>query len=640
MNYLKLYLLFGLPLLLRAGQPEMSFEPLPPDLPLRAARPCTATWLPQANVLQPYARSQFTALTRVGDRPERLNREFGFNAITVLPPDAHNVLTDVPLPLSEHLSEAQFREGVAAYQAAGYRLILYTSVMACGMCPEFQSGQLAREHPDWLQRDPKGNPVMVYGVPWLCPSTPARDYALERALRIAREYQADGILLDNNMFYATKDGWTCHCAACTRAFREYVRQRFGADRARRFFGAAPDDLQIPSQEGPLFALWLHWRNRVWGEVNESFRARLRRVNPRIMLLANTQYGFGDASLATDLQYESEDAVVSESCGLSSWQMSEKMVLGQALAAGRPLWNYIGTFVNASDYTGLKPPEVVGPLIAATLAHQARPWIVDGFDDGPTDPRARQAMSALLAWHHLHPELFTNTPWARMGAVLSLPSRNTLHRALIPPHLMSLFQAGIPVTALRDEELSSKQLRPLRMVTVETAACLDEAVAGTLAKWVRAGGVLIAAPDVGSYDSLGRRRPRSVLWKALGLEAAPARETAIGRGKVVAPEPGAFAQEVLRRGQPDSFLAIPVAGLEVAAYRAPHSLLLHFVRHEASVQPVVLRLPDSFRPARMTAQLFTPDSTDPKVLPLSSAPDGLRVALATVPAYGIIRIALR
>lgn len=109
---------------------------------------------------------------------------------------------------------------------------------------------------------------------------------------------------------------------------------------------------------------------------------------------------------------------------------------------------------------------------------------------------------------------------------------------------------------------------------------------------------------------------------------------------MAPEPGAFAQEVLRREEPDSFLAVPVSGVEVAPYRAPHSLLLHIVRHEPSVQSVVLRLPDTFRPAQMTAELFTPDSIDRKPLPLPSAPDGLRIALTTVPAYGVIKIALR
>jgi len=320
-------------------------------------------------------------------------------------------------------------------------------------------------------------------------------------------------------------------------------------------------------------------------------------------------------------------------------MSEKMALGQAMAAGRPLWNYIGTFVNAADYTGLKPPEVVTPLIAATIAHEARPWIVDGFDDGPTDPRARKEMSVLLSWHSAHPEFFTNAPWAQVGVVLSLPSRNALHRALIPFNLSALVQAGVPIIALRDEELSAKKLRPFRVLTIETAACLDETAARALAKWVRAGGILIAAPDIGSYDGLGRKRPASVLWQALGLDSPPAQEIAIGRGKVIAPQPAEFTRETLNRTQSDSFFPAPHAGVEVTPYRMAHSLLLQLIRHESSAPPLVLRLPGSFQPAEMTAQLFTPDSTDSKTLPLSAAADGITLSLAAVPAYGVIKISL-
>ena len=637
MRYLKLSLLFALPAVLNAAPPESPLEPVPPDLPLRASPPCVAPWLQSATVLQPVLHSQFTLLTRLGDRPRHLQQEFGFNVITIQPPDSHNC--DPGLSPADHLSEDQFRAGMAAFRAAGYHIILYTSIFANGQTPEWQSGQIAREHPDWSQRDPAGNPVLAYGQPWLCPSTGAREYALDRAVRIAREYQADGILLDNNEFYFAQAGWTCHCAACTRAFREYVRQRFGNERAKRFFGVSPGQLEIPSQEGPLFALWLHWRNRLWAEINESFRARLRQVNPRIMLLANTQYLFDNACLASDLQYEREDVVVSESVGLSSRGMSDKMLLGQAMAAGRPLWNYIGTFVNGADYTGLKPPEVVTPLIAATIAHEARPWIVDGFDDGPTDPRARKEMSVLLSWHSAHPEFFTNAPWAQVGVVLSLPSRNALHRALIPFNLSALVQAGVPIIALRDEELSAKKLRPFRVLTIETAACLDETAARALAKWVRAGGILIAAPDIGSYDGLGRKRPASVLWQALGLDSPPAQEIAIGRGKVIAPQPAEFTRETLNRTQSDSFFPAPHAGVEVTPYRMAHSLLLQLIRHESSAPPLVLRLPGSFQPAEMTAQLFTPDSTDSKTLPLSAAADGITLSLAAVPAYGVIKISL-
>lgn len=641
MSLLRFVFLCALPAALNAAPPETSWEPVPPDLPLPASAPCGSQWLAEANMLQPYGHSQFTMVTHLGDRPRRLQAEFGFNAITIQPPDSHNC--DTGLADRDRITEEQFRAAMAAYRAAGYHVLLYTSVEACGQTPEFQSGQVAREHPDWSQRDPKGNPVLVYGQPWLCPTGGARQYALDRAVRITRQYHPDGILLDNSEFFFAKDGWTCHCAACQQAFRDYVKKRFGVERTKRFFGVAPDRLEIPSDEGPLFALWLQWRNRVWAQVNESFRARLREIDPKIMVVANTQYLYDNACLATDLQYAHEDAVVSESVCLDSWQMSRKMMLGRALAEGRPLWNYIGTFTEADTYTGIKPPEVISPLIIATIAHQARPWIVDGFDDGHTDPRARQAMSKLLAWHNTHPQFYRNTPWARAGVVLSLASRNVLHRALIPEDLGALLSAGIPTAALRDEDLTAEKLRPFHIVTVETAACLGETSAKALAKWVRGGGTLVAAPDAGRYDVLGRKLPHSVLLEALGLEAAPPKEIGVGRGKVVSPAvspgQGAFSQTAVRLARADSFLVIPASGVEVVPYTAKHSLILHLLRHQAAARPIALRVPNEFHPATMNARLWTPDSERAQQVRLIATGVGFTLSLPTTPEYGVIEIPL-
>ena len=619
-----------------ANQYAAAVPSLPADLPLPKSSPQEAVWLRQATILQPYGHSAYTALVDVGDRPSRLQKDFGFNAIIVQPPDSHNTIAAA----GDQISEAQFRDGVSKYRDAGYRLILYTSLMANGLSPQFQSGELGRAHPDWRQVDAQEKPILVWGVPWLCPNSGARDLALERCLRIVRDYAADGVMLDNNQFFfAEGGGWTCHCDACTKRFREYVSRRFGVDGAKRCFGAEPNEITIPTDEGPLHALWLQWRNRVWADVNESFRARLRQENPDILFFANTQYAFDSAVLATDEQYEREDVVLSESCNLSSRQMSEKMVLGHALAAGRPLWNYVGTFAKPEDYTGLQPAEVIGPMIASTLAHGARPWIVDGFDDGPTNPDARLEMSRLLSWHATHQELFAADRWSSVATIISPISRNSLKRSLIPPHVASLQSAGTPVIALRDNDATADALRAFQVVTVETAGCLSDATAAALAKWVRGGGTLIANRDVGFYDDLGRKLPASNLWHALGLDAAPEGETPNGRGVVVAPEAGDFAQAALKRTQAGSFQLAPDSGVEVVCYRAPHELLLHIVRHQPTVKSVKLRIPDSFRPAGMAAELFVPGPGKPQLLPLSQDAENVSFELNGIPAYCIIKIKL-
>jgi hypothetical protein len=615
-----------------AGQ----YEPLPPDLALPAAAPCRAAWLRGANILQPYGHSQFTALVNIGDRPAQLKRELGFNTIIVLPPDSHNSITGA----KDHMTDAQFREGVAAYRAAGYRLILYTSVMGDGLAPEFQSGQLAREHPDWEQRDARGNPVTVYGVPWLCPNTGAREYTLEHALRIAREYQPDGILLDNNEFFQARAGWTCHCAACTKGFREYAGRRLGPELTKRLFGVAPEQLEIPTQEGPLYSLWIQWRNRVWAGINESFRDRLRQINPKMFLCANTQYMWDDGMLGTDLQYEREDVLISESCNLNSRKMSQKMVLGGAVAEGRPLWNYIGTFVNNEDYTGLRPAGYIVPLIAATLAHNARPWIVDGFDEGQTNAEARQEMADLLGWHAAHPDLFDAQPWTPVGVVFSLASRNVLHRPLIPPHLDGLLKSGAPVGGIRDDAITFAKLRPFHIITIETAACLDEPAARALAKWVRQGGVLIATGDAGCYDELGRKRPASTLWQALGLTAAPAAVTTVGRGKALAPAADAFSKESVKYTRGEAFLFSGHSGFEVTPYIGNKSLVLQLVRHVTANKPVTLHLPEQFQPARVLAEWRAPESDDTTTLPLAFDANGWTLTLTNLPVYSVVRIPVR
>ncbi|HID75987.1 MAG TPA: hypothetical protein EYP56_08330 [Planctomycetaceae bacterium] len=83
----------------------------------------------------------------------------------------------------------------------------------------------------------------------------------------------------------------------------------------------------------MATLWGHWRNRVWAEATEKFRAGLRKVKPDVISLANTQYGYRSWYLAADLPFAHEDAVLSESRGLTVEEMAKKMTLGQALARG-------------------------------------------------------------------------------------------------------------------------------------------------------------------------------------------------------------------------------------------------------------------------------------------------------------------
>ena len=642
MSLLRFAFIFALPAVLNAAPPETSWEAIPPDLPLPASALRRAV-VGRGEHAAACRHSQFTMMTQLGNRPRHLQTEFGFNAITVQPPDSHNC--DTGLADRDRISEEQFRAG---WRRIARRAITFFSILPskpAAKRPSFRVVKSPVHIPSGRSAIPRETRCLFMASPGF-----ARRAGRGNTRWTARCASPASIS-------RTASCWTIassflrrtagHAIAphARKRFRDYVNQRFGVERTKRFFGAAPDQLEIPSQEGPLFALWLQWRNRVWAQINESFRARLREVDPKIMIVANTQYLYETACLATDLQYVHEDVVVSESVGLDSWQMSRKMALGGALAEGRPLWNYIGTFTEADTYTGIKPPEVISPLIIATIAHHRRGrGLLTALTTATRIPGRGEPCPNCSPGTTRTPQLYTNTPWARTGVVLSLSSRNALHRALIPENFGALLSAGVPAVAVRDEDLTAEKLGPFHVVTVETAACLGKTSAEALAEWVRGGGILVAAPDAGCYDVLGRKLPSSVLWEALGLKAAPAKEIGVGRGKVVSPVSssgqGQFSQTAVRLAEGDSFLVVPGSGIEVVPYTTQHSLILHLVRHHAAAKPIALRVPNEFHPTTMNARLWTPDSEEAQLVPLVATGDGFTFSLPTTPEYGVIEIPIR
>jgi len=571
-------------------------EPLPPDLPLPAAEPMRG-WPGLARIVQPWGYSQAIAVKAHATWAAKLSREFGFNTIIMLPPNAHNAITAdrSDKNAAMRITDQAFADALKAYRAHGFRIILYTSIMHCGHDTVWESGQLARDHPDWRQVDADGAPIVVYGQPWLCPSTPALDYTIDYTRRLIQRWNPDAVMLDNNEFLHTSKGKpTCHCASCQQGFREYVAARFGAGRARRLLSVTdPKSLRIPTCEGSLFRVWVHWRNRVWAEATGKFRAALRRNRPGLVLLANTQYLYPSWLLATDLQYAQEDAVLSESVGLDAAGMSAKMLLGQALARSRPLWNYLGTF-GRKDHRQLRPPETIASISAASLANGARPWIVFyGFErPSPSLDTLGRHMRLAKRWIEASRRA---RRWANAALLFSLRQRNHLNRPLLPAHLSVLRRAQIQVEPLRDVDLPALNLARYKVVIADGIACLADDEGQVLAEWVRQGGTLLATPDTGWYDPIGRLRHRSLLADHLG--AMPPAAKPVGKGRIVWFESGeALVQALAGRTAPVFGLerSPSPAQWEFVAYRQenPARLWVHAINHGSATSmklPLTVRL---------------------------------------------------
>lgn len=619
--------------ILPAVAPQSDFEPVPPDLPLPSNSTATAAWIHEARVLQPWGKTQYLAFTNVGDRPERLKNRFGFNVLMAMPVPAHNAIT----PAEYRLTEEQFREAIRAFRQAGYKLMLYSSIMHCGHAPQWQSGSIETAHPDWSEIDAGGNAVTEYGHAWICPNSPGLEYTLHYTEGLVKTYHPDAIMLDDNGYYHTKEGgWACYCRYCQKGFREYVVNRCGEHWLESQLSLKPDDIRIPTQKGPLYALWLRFRNRSWARADEVFRKALRELDPSIVFFANTLFDYDQAEQSSDLQYDHEDVVFSESHYSDSWYMSEKMLYGQAIAAGeRPLWNYVATF-DDSQFDRLRPPDIALPMVAASLAHRGLPWVVYyGFHQAANEATL-QGMADMLAWYAAHPEFFAGEAWTPAVALVSPNSRNVLNQPLFPSNASFLLQRGVPLGMLREEHISSRALSSARMITAETCGVMPPDAAAALAAWVKGGGKLIAQAEVAAYDETDRRRPRSLLWQRLGFDHIPQGAAKAGQGQVFVVKPEEIGPVALANSGHFTF-DVPATKIEVVAYRRQKSTLLHVLRHKVFDGQVEIATPAALGATAGTARWHQPGRSDPVSLQLNRDGRRLRITLPELPPYGVIAL---
>jgi len=600
----------------------------PPERPL-AAYPVNGNWLKEASIIQPWGETQAIAVRQASEWAPHFAKEHGFSAIILMPPAAHNAIT----ASAEHIAEEEFRQALALYRQAGLRLILYTSIMHMGHDPQWQFGELAQTHPEWAMRDQRGRTINLYGQPWLCPSTGALEATIAYTQQIVKAYDADAVMLDNNEFMFTEGGhWTCYCAACQQKWRQYLKERFGA-KPIPGTNLLPEKAAIPqSEEESLWGLWLSFRKRIWAEACELYRQRLRKVKPDIVVLANTQYAYSSGVLAVDQQYEHLDAVLSESRGNSPRQMAAKLLLGRALACGRPLWNYIGTF-NEKNYKLLRKPEEIAGLCAASMAVGANPWIVFyGF----TGPENQPALAILQRynqfWRKQAHVLGASELGGDIGYLFSTESRDLLKTPLLAPVLEALIAIGTPIRPLRDTPtLTAESLQGVRMLLAIHNPCLYEATAKRLASWIRSGGTLVISPETGWRDEYGRWRPRSLMMHYLQLKRiASGQSHKIGRGKIICVADEKEVLELVRKFNEAAAIAQTPVGVFYHRSRQGQTIIA-VLGLEKEIGKILLQVPFSCT----QAELYRPGADTPQPLSIQKQANGAIVVCDIPERLGLV-----
>ena len=498
------------------------FGPLPPELLGPPVPPPPATdWTRSASILQPWGPTQFELIRNATWLAPLLASAYRFSAIILLPAPAHLSYCAVDGPCA--LTAGEIAAGAAAFRAAGWRVIMYTSFMHVGEARSWTNGSVNREHPDWAQRNGSGAAWRFEGSN--SPLSPCSEGVLEYTTHYASQQAAamqgpDATMLDNNELGPI--AWGCpnsgcgYEPSCAAAFDTYVRSRFNASTLRSCFGV--DDPTQPvappprSALGtPLYGLWVHWRSVAMASLNRRFRRQLG-AGGQARLLANTAIDWPDFSLGQDLQYVAEDVVLSEVYDSDPMRLHGTLSLGVGMAQGRPFWAAL--YQNQMRAVELDP-KTLRRLLTFSAAHQTAPWLV--FESvllNSSDARS-VALKATAGWLARETAaLQGGSLQAPVACIASAATRSSAWHnqsagvAITPTHCLALAaELGAPVRVVYDHDYRDSFLEGVSLLVLDGVRCLPQGAQQRIVAWAQtAGRMVLASDDSGQCDGLGRVLP--------------------------------------------------------------------------------------------------------------------------------------
>ena len=201
-------------------------------------------WLQTSRAVQPWGRSQTSLIRNAKSWSKRLRDEFGFNTLILASPDSHRgIVRNVPKLV---LTDQEFQEALEIFRQDGFRILLYASLVHCGHSAQWHedfgdpSEKIPSRNPEWLQADEDGRPINRYGGRWLCPLTDALGFQIEYFQGTVKQWQPDGLMLDNHGFHfaGNQSKNTIYSPAAAIAYADFAQSHLGD--SRRVEGTTSD----------------------------------------------------------------------------------------------------------------------------------------------------------------------------------------------------------------------------------------------------------------------------------------------------------------------------------------------------------------------------------------------------------------
>lgn len=367
---------------------------------------------------------------------------------------------------------------------------------AIGYYHTFNSEPIARDYPEWIERNADGTTRGV-GICLLSPLS--REWMLPHIAEIVSNYEVDSMFFDGTYAHSP-----CFCEGC--------KQRFAADNEGR-------ELPLDSKS-PDWERFVAWKLRALQDLRREMCGTIHALRPEVVVSVNWSYTprvpeivpEGIGALVADIM--PNDQVFAGSYLSAYWALLE-----------RPFDIMNSAFLQWWGDWGCKPAVAMQQEVATAVAHGGLTWI--GYQmqqDFDVQPAVMAELGQTLAFVEEREDLLRGAePVPHVAVLHSLAGHFNdkeptffVRETSAPGAHRMLAQSMIPHHLVNEETLG-RRLDEFAALLLPDQRYLSPTLAAALPAWVEAGGVLVAMGLTATQDESYADTGRFALQELLGVE---------------------------------------------------------------------------------------------------------------------------
>jgi hypothetical protein len=423
-------------------------------------------------------------------------------------------------------------EGIRAaakkiHEAGNYAFVYIAGTECITNNADQKAHTMLKDHPDWIQRNIKGEPAVFGGGVafwvrkgdedvWVSPlATEWLKIYMEHVRKIAAT-GIDGIYIDIPYWMTHFDNWTDTWAS----FDDYTVAAFKAKTGLN----AKTDLKLGDFRDANFRKWVDFRIEVISNFLRQIDTAAKSVNPKIKIIPEIYPGIEESAVVVGPDvyelYQFVDTVAHEySVGgrsatrspLAWFQNQVGLYSFRAFAAPKPTWMLTYSWNGEKAFP---PAEPMKNLAMAQLMAGVNTW--DTRAQGMSGSNDLETRKVIFGWMKEHEKAFflPREPLRPIGVYFSPKTRNYFAKEFIEAYrgvLIALMQSHLEFQIVTPKTLAAFRGDALILPDVR---CLNKDELALLKKY---GKTLVLTGETGKYDETGAELKANPLHQALGIK---------------------------------------------------------------------------------------------------------------------------